>query len=75
MNYLQSAISKLVDIVPVSYTHLIPPHLSEAYKYRGMKEGSLPITERYANEVLSLPLYNGMRNDELNYIISCINRF
>ena len=53
----------------------IPPHLSEAYKYLGMKEGSLPITERYANEVLSLPLYNGMRNDELNYIISCINRF
>ena len=53
----------------------IPPHLSEAYKYLGMKEGSLPITEQYANEVLSLPLYNGMRTDELNYIISCINRF
>lgn len=53
----------------------IPPHLSEAYKYLGMEEGSLPITERYAKEILSLPLYNGMNDDELNYILTCVNSF
>ena len=53
----------------------IPPHLSEAYRYLGMKEGSLPITEKYAREVLSLPLYNGMTEDEYLYVANCINHF
>ena len=53
----------------------IPPHLSEAYRYLGMKEGSLPITEKYAREVLSLPLYNGMTEDEYLYVADCINHF
>lgn len=30
----------------------IPPHLSEAYKFLGLGEGTLPITERYAKIVL-----------------------
>ena len=53
----------------------IPPHLSEAYRYLGIKEGSLPITEKYAREVLSLPLYNGMTEDEYLYVADCINHF
>ena len=53
----------------------IPPHLSEAYNYLNIKEGSLPISERLANQVLSLPLYNGMTNKEQDYIIEKINTF
>ena len=53
----------------------IPPHLSEAYQYLNMKRGSLPITEKYADEVLSIPLYNGMTNEEQNYVIDAINSF
>ena len=53
----------------------IPPHLSEAYQYLGYKEGDFPITERYANEVLSIPLYNGMTEEEQDYVISSINDF
>lgn len=53
----------------------IPPHLSEAYKYLGYKAGDLPITEEYANEVLSLPMYNGMTYEEQTYVIDVINRF
>lgn len=53
----------------------IPPHLSEAYAYLGMKEGDLPITEQYAKEVLSIPLYNGMMEEEQDYIIKMINQF
>ena len=47
----------------------IPPHLSEAYHYLGIREGALPITERYAKSVLSIPLYNGLTNWEQDYII------
>ncbi len=53
----------------------IPPHLSEAYKYLGLKKESLPITEKYANTVLSLPLYNGMTEEEQEYVIKAINEF
>lgn len=53
----------------------IPPHLSEAYQYLGLKKGSLPVTEQYAQEVLSLPLYNGMTLEECQYVIDCLNRF
>lgn len=53
----------------------IPPHLSEAYQYLGIKEGVLPITEKYAKTVLSIPLYNGMTKEEQDYVIDAINAF
>lgn len=53
----------------------IPPHLSEAYEYLNVSRGSLPITEEYADTVLSIPLYNGMTIDEQDYVIEMINKF
>lgn len=53
----------------------IPPHLSEAYAYLGKKEGDYPIAEQYAKEVLSLPMYNGMTENEVTKIIEVINGF
>lgn len=53
----------------------IPPHLSEAYQYLGHKKGEFPITENYAETVLSIPLYNGMTQQEQQYVIDAINAF
>lgn len=53
----------------------IPPHLAQAYEYLGHKKGEFPITEKYADEVLSLPLYNGMTKDEQDYVIEKINAY
>lgn len=53
----------------------IPPHLSEAYQYLGKKRGDFPIAEQYADEVLSLPMYNGMTDEEQSTVIEAINRF
>ena len=53
----------------------IPPHLSEAYSYLGKKEGDYPIAEKYAKEVLSIPMYNGMTDDEQTLVINAINEF
>ena len=53
----------------------IPPHLSEAYSYLRHKKGAFPITEQYADTVLSIPLYNGMTEDELDYVIKALNEF
>ncbi len=51
----------------------IPPHLSEAYAYLGYKKGDYPITEGYANSVVSIPIYNGMTTIEIDYVIDALN--
>lgn len=53
----------------------IPPHLSEAYRYLGYKAGDFPLAEQMAEEVLSLPLYNGMTKDEMEYVVYNLNSF
>ena len=53
----------------------IPPHLSEAYAYLGHRPGSYPITEHYADTVLSIPMYNGMTDEEQSIVIDALNRF
>lgn len=46
----------------------IPPHLQKAYEYLGFKKGDFPIAEEIANTCLSLPLWPGMKQSEVNYI-------
>lgn len=53
----------------------IPPHLQKAYEYLGYHRGDFPIAEKYADEVLSLPIYNGISDEELQYVIEKINEF
>ena len=53
----------------------IPPHLSQAYRHLGYQEGAFPIAERAAGEVLSLPMFNGMTEDEITRVIETVNAF
>jgi dTDP-4-amino-4,6-dideoxygalactose transaminase len=53
----------------------VPPHLSKAYEYLNYKIGDFPITEDYANTILSLPLFEGMTDEETDYVINTINNF
>lgn len=53
----------------------VPPHLQECYKYLGHKVGDFPITEYLAKTVLSIPMYNGMTEEEQNIVIKALNEF
>ena len=53
----------------------IPPHLSECYQYLGHKAGDYPVAEHMAKTVLSLPMFNGMREDEVQYVIETVNGY
>lgn len=53
----------------------IPPHLSQAYAYLGHKKGDFPITEQYADEVLSIPMYNGFAPEDQQRVIQALNEF
>ncbi len=53
----------------------IPCHLAECYKGLGYKRGEIPQSEQFAAEELSLPIYVGLTDEEVNYIIDMINKF
>lgn len=52
----------------------IPPHLSGAYKKAGWIKGDFPLTERLADEVLSLPMGPHLSEEQVNYIIETMLR-
>jgi dTDP-4-amino-4,6-dideoxygalactose transaminase len=53
----------------------IPIHLQPASKELGYKEGDFPVTEKQANEILTLPINQHLSNNDLKKIISVINNF
>ena len=53
----------------------VPPYLSEAYRYLGYKKGDFLIAEKQAEEVVSLPIFNGITEEEQDYVIQAVNEF
>lgn len=53
----------------------IPMHLQECYKDLGFKEGDFPIAEEISATELSLPMYYGMTDEEIQYVIDKVNKF
>lgn len=53
----------------------IPIHLQECYVDLGYKEGDFPVAEEISKTELSIPLYYGMQDDEIQYIIDALNDF
>lgn len=51
----------------------IPMHLQEAYSDLNMPKGSLPIAETIASEELSIPMYYGITDEQLTFVIDRIN--
>lgn len=53
----------------------IPMHLQECYRDLNILQGALPIAEEISATELSLPMYYGMTNEEIQYVIDTINEF
>ena len=51
----------------------IPMHLQECYKDLGFKKGDFPIAEEISATELSIPMYYGMKDEEVQYVIDKIN--
>ena len=45
-----------------------PVHLTRAYAHLGLGEGSFPIAERAAREILSLPMFPHLRPEQQEYV-------
>lgn len=53
----------------------IPMHMQGCYADLGIKEGSLPVAEEISRTQLSLPVYYGMTDEQIDYVIDAVNGF
>ena len=53
----------------------IPLHLQECYKDLGFVKGDYPVAEEISATELSLPMYYGITDEQVQYIIEKINEF
>jgi dTDP-4-amino-4,6-dideoxygalactose transaminase len=49
-----------------------PLHLQAVYKSLGYRPGDLPVSERVAQEVLSLPIYPGMPATHVDHVCAAL---
>ena len=53
----------------------IPIHLQKAYQNLGYRRGDFPIAETLAETELSIPLYPGMTDAQIDDVIHAVNTF
>jgi dTDP-4-amino-4,6-dideoxygalactose transaminase len=53
----------------------VPIHLQEASAFMGYRQGDFPVTERIANEVVSLPMYAELTDAQVETVASAVKEF
>ena len=53
----------------------IPPHLQKAYHDLNFKRGDFPLAEAISDTCLSLPIYPGLTDEQMDYICDAVARF
>jgi len=69
----KSVMEKLVDkgICPLIH-YPIPVHLQECYKELSYKKGDFPVAEKCCEEIMSLPMYPELTEEEIRYVVDSI---
>ena len=73
----REALKKHLELNGVSWQihYPVATHLHKAYRDLGYKEGDFPVAEYNAAHELSLPLFYGMTDEQISYVIDVVNRF
>jgi dTDP-4-amino-4,6-dideoxygalactose transaminase len=52
-----------------------PPHLSTAYEWLGYEQGSFPVSETLADQTLSLPIFPGITEGQLDRVVTEVRAY
>lgn len=55
--------------------HYIPVHTMPYYKQSGWKNGNFPLSEKFYEHCLSLPMFPNLTDQEQEFVIDCINNY
>ncbi|MEA2030389.1 MAG: DegT/DnrJ/EryC1/StrS family aminotransferase [candidate division Zixibacteria bacterium] len=61
--------------IPTIIHYPVPTHLQEAFGYLDYQKGDFPVTEKLANEALSLPIYPEMKREQIEFVCKNIRDF
>ena len=53
----------------------VPIHLQDAYADLGYRPGSLPITEEHAAQIVSLPMYAELTDEQIDAVVAAIAQY
>jgi len=53
----------------------VPVHLQEAFSFMGLRKGHFPVAERCAEEVVSLPMFAELTEDQIEYVVDAVKSF
>ncbi|MBU3175928.1 DegT/DnrJ/EryC1/StrS family aminotransferase [Clostridium estertheticum] len=52
-----------------------PLHLQECFQDLGYKKGDFPVAEKISQQILALPIFPQITENEVNYVCECIKKF
>lgn len=61
--------------IPSMIYYPVPLHLSDAYKIYGYTDGDFPVSEKIAQQVLSLPMHTELEEEQIDFICDTIKEF
>ena len=53
----------------------VPLHLQEAYGFMGLEKGTFPVSEACAEEIVSLPMFAELTEDQMRFVVNGIKDF
>jgi dTDP-4-amino-4,6-dideoxygalactose transaminase len=61
--------------IETSVHYPLPPHLQEAFSGYGYKKGDFPVAEKIAENALTLPIWPGLKDEQVEYVSNAIINF
>jgi dTDP-4-amino-4,6-dideoxygalactose transaminase len=61
--------------IPTAIYYPLPLHMQNCFSDLGYTQGAFPVSEKAAGEVLALPVFPELKEEQQNYIVSTIQEF
>ncbi len=52
----------------------VPVHLQKAYEFQGYRLGDFPVAEKVASELLSLPMFPELTEEQIAYVANSLKQ-
>lgn len=60
--------------INVGVHYPIPLHLQGAYRHLKYNKGHFPVTEKIVGEIISLPIFPGITNENIQHIVGVMKK-